>query len=102
MVVARIRRRAGSYLPFIVFAVLAVIAGKLGQSFGQILTIFAVLVWAVVGLVFVYMVLFRNVKLTLWSDEAESGELVTAPAEEVSELYVPEAEPVVREVPRQG
>jgi len=63
-------RRFGSYLPFIVLGGIAFIAYQIGNTFDTFLTIFVVLVWALAGLLIVYMVLFRNVKLTLFSSAA--------------------------------
>lgn len=88
-----LRKKAGSYLPIAIFAIMAWTAMQLGRTFGQALTIFAVLVWAVAGLLVVYMILFRNMKFTLGAEEetplvgdaAFVDEAVGAPQVEVSE-----------------
>jgi hypothetical protein len=63
------RGQAKSYLPFLVLGLLAWLSFAIGNTFGTALTIFAVLVWACIGLMVVYMLLFRGVKFTLFADD---------------------------------
>jgi len=64
------RRQAKSYLPFAFLGLIAWIAVTIGDTFGTIITIFAVMVWACAALMIVYMLLFRGVKFTLFADDA--------------------------------
>lgn len=76
-------RRFGSYLPFIALGGIAFIAYQLGSTFGAFMTIFAVITWAVAGLLLVYMVLFRDVKLSLFSSDPAAPQPVYVDAEGV-------------------
>jgi hypothetical protein len=57
-------RRNGA---FAVLALLAFLAIKLGDTFGTALTIFTIFVWVIAIGMFVYVTLFKGVRLTLFS-----------------------------------
>lgn len=65
-----VRKKVGSFLPIMLLALVAWLAIKIGNTFGQALTIFAVMVWAGVGLLAVYLLLFKGVSFQFGADEA--------------------------------
>jgi hypothetical protein len=84
-----VRKKVGSFLPIMLLALVAWLAIKIGNTFGQALTIFAVMVWAGVGLLAVYLLLFKGVSFQFGADEAP-----VAPGEAG---YVREEDPAVVE-----
>lgn len=63
-------RRTGAIL---YLAFLAFIAFTLGDTFKEAMIVIAVLGWITVAVLAVYMVLFRNMKFTLFKDEPLPG-----------------------------
>lgn len=68
------RRQVKTTGAFIILGGLAALAFILGSTFQMFLTIFSILVWTVVGLMAAYMILFRNVKFTLFQGDPEGSD----------------------------
>jgi hypothetical protein len=64
-----VRRKVGSFLPIMMLVLVAWLAIEIGNTFGQALTIFAVIIWAGIGLMVVYLLLFKGVTFQLGADE---------------------------------
>lgn len=87
-----VRKKVGSFLPIMLLALVAWLAIKIGNTFGQALTIFAVMVWAGVGLLAVYLLLFKGVSFQFGAEEAP-----VAPVAPGEAGYVREEDPAVIE-----
>jgi hypothetical protein len=83
-------RRTGAILYLVM---LALVAFVIGDTFSQAMTVIAVLGWITVAVMAVYMVLFRNMKFTLFKEQ---------PAEPVETFQVDVGQPVPAEVERRA
>src|SRR5690606_805783 len=43
------------------------LAAQIGNSFGQVLTIFSIFMWVIAGGMFVYLMLFKGMKMEIFS-----------------------------------
>ena len=69
-------KRSGA---IVFLAVLYLIAAKIGSGFSQVLTVFSILIWTVAAGLFVYLVLFRGVRLS-FLQKAEPAAPAAEPA----------------------
>lgn len=53
-------------LAIVAFGLLYLLAAKIGSTFSQSLMIFSVIVWMIAAGLFAYLVLFRNVRLSIF------------------------------------
>lgn len=72
-------RRSGA---IIFLAALYFLAAKIGGDFGQVVTIFTVLIWMIAAGLFAYLMLFRGVKLSFFGFGREAAEAAEAEAAE--------------------
>jgi hypothetical protein len=64
-------RRYRSQAPLAVFGLMVWLAFTLGHTIGKALVIVMIASWALAAIMMVYMVLFRNMKLSLFRDDPE-------------------------------
>lgn len=62
-------RRTGA---IIVLLIMFLIAGEIGNTLGQALTIFGIFMWVIAAGMVTYLVLFRGMKLSLFKRSVES------------------------------
>lgn len=64
---------AHRYLPIAALVGLYFIAAQIGSGFSQILTIFSLFVWVIAGGLFLYLILFRGLKIQLFRNSTNDN-----------------------------